>query len=209
MLTAIHVCRQLKLCQHALVIDKIGDQVLYSEVPLERDENTDTVVEVYSPTSSNIYKPIHSIMDQLSLMPDQTELCISGAALIALCEEKNFNFVDWIVHRTRIFARTKPDQKTWIIQRLISQGRCVGMCGDGTNDCGALKAAHVGLALSDAEASIVAPFTSARKMVSDIVTLVKEGRCALETSFVSFKVLSRNLVYDTLPDYTTADVQYA
>jgi len=39
-------------------------------------------------------------------------------------------------------------------------GVYVGMCGDGANDCAALKAASVGISLSEAEASIAAPFTS-------------------------------------------------
>ncbi len=47
-------------------------------------------------------------------------------------------------------------------------GLVVGMCGDGGNDCAALRAAHAGLALSDAEASLVSPFTSKNKSVSTL-----------------------------------------
>jgi cation-transporting P-type ATPase 13A2 len=54
-----------------------------------------------------------------------------------------------------------------------------------------LKTAHIGIALSDSEASIVAPFTSAKQIVSDIPQLIAEGRCALETSFIAFKVKSQ------------------
>ena len=66
----------------------------------------------------------------------------------------------------------------------------VSMCGDGANDCGALKAAHVGVSLSEAEASVAAPFTSSIPNISCIPKLIKEGRCALTTSFGVFKYMA-------------------
>ena len=57
------------------------------------------------------------------------------------------------------------------------------------NDCGALRAAHAGVALSEAEASVVSPFTAATKSVRSTVDLLREGRCALATSFAGYKFL--------------------
>ncbi len=57
------------------------------------------------------------------------------------------------------------------------------MCGDGANDCVALKTADIGVSLSEAEASIAAPFTSQIQDISCILIILKEGRCALTTSF--------------------------
>jgi len=53
-----------------------------------------------------------------------------------------------------------------VINMHRDAGLVVGMCGDGGNDCGALRSPHVGVALSKAEASVVSPFTSKAKSVS-------------------------------------------
>ena len=66
----------------------------------------------------------------------------------------------------------------------------VSMCGDGANDCGALKAAQVGISLSEAEASVAAPFTSKVADITCVPIIIKEGRCALVTSFGVFKYMA-------------------
>jgi magnesium-transporting ATPase (P-type) len=57
------------------------------------------------------------------------------------------------------------------------------------HDSGALKAAHLGIALSDAEASVVAPFTSLDKTITSVTEVLREGRCALASAFASYKYM--------------------
>lgn len=77
-----------------------------------------------------------------------------------------------------------PDDKAKLVEQLQLYVKAeVGMCGDGANDCGALKTADIGISLSEAEASIAAPFTSQIQDISSVVIVLKEGRCALTTSF--------------------------
>ena len=83
-----------------------------------------------------------------------------------------------------------PSHKELLINDLQELGYCVAMCGDGANDCGALKKAHVGISLSEAEASVASPFTSKEANISCLPELVREGRCALVTSFGIFKYMA-------------------
>jgi cation-transporting ATPase 13A3/4/5 len=83
-----------------------------------------------------------------------------------------------------------PDQKHFLVERFQELGYCVGFTGDGSNDCGALKNADVGLSLSEAEASVAAPFTSKSTDLSCVLRIIREGRAALVTSFSCFKYMA-------------------
>jgi P-type E1-E2 ATPase len=89
-----------------------------------------------------------------------------------------------ILLKAQVYARMTPDDKANLVELLqVGLEAKVGMCGDGANDCGALKQADAGISLSEAEASIAAPFTSKVQNISCVITLLREGRCALTTTF--------------------------
>ncbi|OMH85278.1 putative cation-transporting ATPase 13A4, partial [Zancudomyces culisetae] len=93
-----------------------------------------------------------------------------------------------ILMNTRVFGRMTPKDKVDCIKLHMKYG-ITAMCGDGGNDCGALRVAHVGLAMSNSEASIVSPFSTAKKSVFSCVELLSQGRGALATSFANYKFL--------------------
>jgi cation-transporting ATPase 13A1 len=57
------------------------------------------------------------------------------------------------LERVKVFARMSPDNKEVLMRALKDMGRHTLMCGDGANDVGALKQAHVGVALLSGFAS--------------------------------------------------------
>jgi cation-transporting ATPase 13A1 len=77
-------------------------------------------------------------------------LCVEGGSMKALFNNGNpesRSLFETIIMQTIIFARVSPNQKEQIIGVLKDHGKGVLMCGDGTNDVGALKKSDVGIAL--------------------------------------------------------------
>ncbi|KAJ8916563.1 hypothetical protein NQ315_000207 [Exocentrus adspersus] len=94
-----------------------------------------------------------------------------------------------VVTKGVVFARMSGLQKQQLVEEFKGLGYYVAMCGDGANDCGALRAAHVGISLSEAESSVASPFTSKEPNISCLPKVIKEGRAALVTSFGVFKLM--------------------
>ncbi|QRV79634.1 cation transport ATPase [Ceratobasidium sp. AG-Ba] len=100
----------------------------------------------------------HTIEEEISYQ-DYT-LAVSGDVFRWMVNHAPLETLQRMLVKGQIFARMSPDEKHELVSRLQSLGYTVAFCGDGANDCGALKAADVGLSLSEAEASVAAPFTS-------------------------------------------------
>jgi soluble P-type ATPase len=94
-----------------------------------------------------------------------------------------------ILKNGRVFARMAPEHKALLVEAYKKEGFTTLMCGDGANDCAALRTAHVGVSLSEEDASIAAGFTSLTPDVSCIFELLKEGKCSLTTSIQTFKYM--------------------
>eukprot|EP01071_Lankesteria_metandrocarpae_P011357 Lankesteria_metandrocarpae@DN5436_c0_g1_i7.p1 len=99
---------------------------------------------------------------------------------------------EFILRNATVYSRMSPDDKESLVNALrgLPSNPWVGMCGDGANDCSALKSADIGVSLSDAEASIAAPFTSATHSIRSCLDVLREGRAALCNSFQIFKFVA-------------------
>ncbi|KAI8379410.1 uncharacterized protein BYT42DRAFT_568700 [Radiomyces spectabilis] len=144
------------------------------------DHDKDHIVWVDAETN----KPV-DIDKSLADPNTSLELAVTGRAFRLLVAQERMR--DYLFC-TRIFARMTPVDKMACVE-LFMERAITAMCGDGGNDCGALRSAHVGIAMSEAEASVVSPFSTPKRSVQSCVDLLIEGRAALATSFASYKYL--------------------
>ncbi|SMN20528.1 similar to Saccharomyces cerevisiae YOR291W YPK9 Vacuolar protein with a possible role in sequestering heavy metals [Maudiozyma saulgeensis] len=139
-----------------------------------------------------------NMLDPVTLTPKDSDvsnytMAVTGDIFrVIFSNEANFSqvYVDNVLLRSSVYARMSPDEKHELVEQLQKLDYTVGFCGDGANDCGALKAADVGISLSEAEASVAAPFTSKIFDISCVIDVMKEGRASLVTSFSCFQYMS-------------------
>ncbi|KAL1974137.1 hypothetical protein VTN31DRAFT_5697 [Thermomyces dupontii] len=131
-LTAIHVARQVEIADRDVLIldapedDNTGKRLIWRSI----DDSFSKEVDPTQPIDKSILQT--------------KDLCVTGYALAKFKGQPAFSE---ILRHTWVYARVSPKQKEEILLGLKDAGYTTLMCGDGTNDVGALKQAHVGVAL--------------------------------------------------------------
>ncbi|XP_014666012.1 PREDICTED: probable cation-transporting ATPase 13A3 isoform X2 [Priapulus caudatus] len=179
MLTALSVARDCGM------IDKDAEVVLVSAtydsvsfVPEECPQQDENIMEVGEKANKKDGR-----------RQNQYHFATTGPSF-AMIRDYHSELLPRLILRGTVYARMNPDQKAQLIEHVQDVGYNVAMCGDGANDCGALKTAHTGISLSEAEASVASPFTSLQQNIKCVPTVIREGRAALVTSFGMFKYMA-------------------
>src|SRR5271156_1739214 len=139
-LTAVHVAREVE------IVDR---DVLILDVP-EKSRSA-TELQFHS-VDEKIMRP-YTVGDKIDhkLFQDY-DICVTGPALAKFDPETHKSLIFDLLGHTWVYARVSPAQKEFILNSLKDAGYITLMCGDGTNDVGALKQAHVGVALLNGSA---------------------------------------------------------
>ncbi|KAJ3436871.1 manganese-transporting atpase 13a1 [Anaeramoeba flamelloides] len=138
-LTACHIAKELKI---------IHKKELFININEDADQNDNNNVEIIAESSDKTVKYNIGDLKQLKINLDDYNLCLSGTVMKRLIALKKF---DQYLKHIVVFARIAPEQKEYILIQLKKRGFTTSMCGDGTNDVGALKQSHVGVSLLNSE----------------------------------------------------------
>ncbi|KAF9147252.1 hypothetical protein BG015_011143 [Linnemannia schmuckeri] len=212
-LTAISVSRECGLINKAREVYTprfvSGDSVTEtSEIVWENIDNERMILDPVTLKPATTWSDGSSHgpeFPRYSHMMNDYVLAVTGDCFRWMVDYASTSTLNRMLVKGQIFARMSPDEKHELVEHLQAIGYCVGFCGDGANDCGALKAADVGISLSEAEASVAAPFTSRSNDIGCVVKVIQEGRAALVTSFSCFKYMA---LYSII-QFTTVSFLYA
>lgn len=151
-LTACHVAKELRFTRKPILIltpdirSNDSDKPSYIWISINEDQVEQIDVKNYKQLIQSY------------------DLAITGDGLQYLNEFKHEYFLKIVPH-VSVYARFAPKQKEKIITTLRSLGYFTLMCGDGTNDVGALKHAHVGVSILSNTS------VKKRKVKSDLIGL--------------------------------------
>jgi cation-transporting ATPase 13A1 len=151
-LTACHVAKEVAITTK---------DVLILDAPEEHHEVSESENLVWRNIDETVILPYNS-EDEINLDIFKIhDICITGYALNYLADHKQI--LDLLKH-TWVYARVSPSQKEFILTSLKEAGYNTLMCGDGTNDVGALKQAHIGVALLNGTEEGMKKITEQRKI---------------------------------------------
>lgn len=187
-LTAISVAKECGIVGHYEKVVEVNAELgpLKSNPKISYSTSRSTLVSQESLIATNVSADCE--LGKNIGSNDSYRFAITGSAW-AIIREHCPELIPKLCVRGAVFARMSSDQKQQLIQDLQQLGYCVAMCGDGANDCGALRAAHTGISLSEAESSVASPFTSQVADISCVPRVIRECRAALVTSFGVFKFM--------------------
>ncbi|KAH8249509.1 hypothetical protein KR032_010085 [Drosophila birchii] len=131
-LTACHVARELRFTRKKLLILTPSSGDTFNWVSVDGDQK-------YDLERRNSKRSI-------SMLLATHDLCITGEGLQYL-QLNDQQYLRQVLPQITVCARFAPKQKEFVITQLKQLGYCTLMCGDGTNDVGALKHANVGVSL--------------------------------------------------------------
>ena len=160
-------------------------QINLPPLPFNESKQDPIIISITGKTFETLYRlnKTYIILKNLKTEPNQKTIQI-------IEQYRKYNkLFKQILKYTSIYARMSPENKIQLIESLQEESFTVLMCGDGANDCGALKRADVGISLSTEEASIAASFTSSIPNISCVIDLLIEGKSALVTSIQTFKYM--------------------
>ncbi|KAF8313138.1 Ca-transporting ATPase [Clavulina sp. PMI_390] len=205
--TAISVARECGLIGQSVHVFVPTFNIGNAQTPASTLEWTSVDDDLFKldPYSLKPIPPSHRAIDADDINYQDYTLAVTGDVFRWMINNSPLETLQRMFVKAQIFARMSPDEKHELVSRLQTLGYTVGFCGDGANDCGALKAADVGISLSEAEASVAAPFTSSRPDISCVIEVIKEGRAALVTSFSCFKYMA---LYSII-QFTTITLLYS